>query len=349
MTDTILLIVKQEERERLCDLVRRAVKDYGVHIAAVDDAVQGLCLFEKTRPILLLVDADMPMLNGFSLSSIIKNTRYGNACTVYLIISRLEDYVKCGVDYYVTRPVNEPLLASQLVRFFEKRAAALHHKQETEVAMAKQRQMLPPQIYEESYSVSYIYSPFDELSGDGLDFWCGNGKRGLYGFLYDCTGHDIFSYSQTREIRAVFRMGFQLYGKSDGDGGIELNKIMQHVNEELFFVNGDNTECVAAVSFFLDFKARMLHYCSAGIPSFLTKSRGETAYRQREMINPLIGYEPDSAFQNANLSLDGIEEIIFSSDGFSDLLYKEIYALPSAQHDDVSAIFVQLKANQKEW
>lgn len=339
MTDNILILAQENEKNCLYELVSKAVKELNVNVSVCTDAMQGLTLYNQLQPVLLLVDSDIPMLNGFSLASIIKGTHNGSSCTVYLIISQLHDYLKCNVDYYITRPINTELLYSQLVRFFEKRTME-EHKKDIESAKLHQSQLLPASIFSETFSVSYIYSPFNELSGDLLDYWCGNDNCGLYGFLFDCTGHDIDAYTQTRDIRTIIRIGFEIYKNN------HLSDIMQHANEELFMLYGNHARCVAAVVFYLDFEHKNLCYCSAGIPSFFTKNFND-GYIEHEMQNPLLGYEEDSVYKECNLSLEGIEEVIFASDGFSELLYKQINTLRAAKHDDVSAVFVKLQSNKK--
>ena len=111
-------------------------------------------------------------------------------------------------------------------------------------------------------------------------------------------------------------------------------------NNNLYF---KETKIGEDVIFYFDFEKNILHYCSAGIPSFYIK-RG-SKMEEILMENYLIGYEPDVGFDEKALELEDIDEIIFSSDGLSELLFKDMQDTDPAKHDDVSAILVKLKRN----
>ena len=101
----------------------------------------------------------------------------------------------------------------------------------------------------------------------------------------------------------------------------------------------------AAVAFYVNFKENQLKYCTAGIPSFFVKYVGEHGYDKIDCCNYLLGMFQDVSFDEKELSLVGIDELVFSSDGFSEILYHqhELDAFQEAKHDDVSAITIQLK------
>ena len=184
-----------------------------------------------------------------------------------------------------------------------------------------------------------VYSPFSELSGDGLDYWTGEDEHGLYGLLFDCTGHDIVSFLQVGEIRALLKKGCKYYQSNVYKS---LSEIMQNVNTDLFGLHGDDTICTAAIIFYFDFKKNILHYCSAGIPGFYVKYQNAAVIKKIECRNYLIGYTPDATFKTQTLALNDVNEVIFSSDGFSELLFIK-GNIDLAKHDDVSAILITLK------
>jgi hypothetical protein len=339
MMQNHILIVMQEKKDAVCmeNLIKTVFKNYNSTILIADTALDGLIKYNQYAPILVIADADLNTLNGFSLSAIIKGTKQGNDCTVYLIV---DNYTanNSKVDYYIRRPFKPELIAMQLQRFFEKRSMETYHSSEIMRAKLKQNELLPEQLSNDSFKVDFIYSPFNELSGDCLDYWYGKDKNGLYGFLFDCTGHDICSFLQVSEIRAILKAGFRFYQQGKFES---LSDIMKNTNEENFCLHGDDTVCVAAVVFRVDFKTNILSYCSAGIPSFFVKRKGIEKEEEILMKNYLIGFKPEAEFEEKHLSLADINEVIFSSDGFSELLFKK--NIENAKHDDVSAIFIQLK------
>ncbi|MEN6623284.1 MAG: SpoIIE family protein phosphatase [Smithella sp.] len=323
------------------NFVKNALHKYEVEIVLAETAFEGLIKFGQYAPCLVIAAANLPTLNGYSLSAIIKGAPKGDACSIYMVINNNELTIPnaAGIDYLVMQPIQWELLAMQLQCFFEKRAMAEYHLSEIIRAKNRQNELLPHKLQTESFTVDYIYSPYNELSGDCLDYWYGRNENGLFGFIFDCTGHDLCSFLQVSEIRTIIRWGFRCYQQQSLYD--DLGDIMKNVNTELFYSHGDNVSCVAAIIFFLDFKTNQLHYCSAGIPSFYIKKASSDQYTEVEMENYLIGYDPKADFIEKSLSTEKVDEVIFSSDGFSELLFKKDIKNP--KHDDVSAIFIQLK------
>lgn len=342
----ILIILETVEKTKeMGAFVQNALRHFDVDIILAETAFEALIKFGQYAPCLVIVDANLPMLNGFSLSAIIKGTKHGSACSVYMVIDELT-VPNAKIDYLIMKPIKWEHVAMQLQCFFEKRAMADQYLSEITRAKMRQNELLPNKLHTESFSVDYIYSPFNDLSGDCLDYWYGRNEHGLFGFVFDCAGHDMCSFLQVSEIRTIIRWGFQSYQKQQLYK--DLGDIMKNVNMELFHSHGDNVTCVAAIIFFLNFRTNELHYCSAGIPSFYIKKGHDDQYTEVEMSNYLIGYDPDVSFQEKSLLLRDVDEIIFSSDGFSELLFKKVEHIKKPKHDDVSAIFIKLRRNESE-
>lgn len=338
--NTILLVMEKNEIEQMKNILQKVLKDYNVQLIAEDNSLDGLSRYIQYNPCLLITSANMSFLNGFSISAIIKGTEYGRDCSIWLLIDDV--VIDAKVDLFIRRPIREDLVTLQIQNWCEKR---FQEKPSHSILMAKieQAKLFPQKIQEETFYVDYIYSPFNELSGDGLDFWLGQNKDGLYGFLFDCTGHDITSYGQVREIRMVLKNGFKVNERRDH---FDLGSVMQYLNEELFCCYGNNVNCVAAVAFHLDFRKNKLYYCSAGMPSFFVKYNNKADYQGVLMTNYLIGYRPDADFNADEISLENVENIVFSSDGLSEMVFKHATEIKEPKPDDVTAILISLIKNK---
>jgi len=337
--NSILIVMR--EPAQISTWVSDALKEYDIKIHLAKTGLTGFVMFNEHLPSLVIVDNDLPDLSGMSFSSILKDMDKGACCTIYVLgVTSLLQNAKA--DYYFPKELNKDLFSMQIRTFFDQEVMKSQHSDEITRAKMKQNEFLPEKLETVNYKVDTIYSPFGELSGDGIDYWYGEDKNGLYGLLFDCTGHDIVSFLQVAEIRALLKRGckyFQL--------GINhhLSDILKNANEDLFAVHGDDTICTAAIVFFFDFKENILHYCTAGIPSFFIRYRGSPEMQEILMENFLIGYEPDVEFEEKEVSLKGVEEVIFSSDGFSELLFQHMdKTAEQAKHDDVSAILIQMKS-----
>ena len=77
--------------------------------------------------------------------------------------------------------------------------------------------------------------------------------------------------------------------------------------------------------------------------NFFIQYKDEMQMKEVIMENYPIGYEPGVEFDEKKISLENVEKVIFSSDGFSELLFENSNGLVKAKHDDVSAIVIQIK------
>lgn len=341
-----ILIVMNQANEAKClqQFLYQLLRQYQIEIRYVDNTFEGLIKYKQFAPTLMIVDADMPALNGFSFVSILRDA--GPKCLMYVIVKEDMPLIATQIDHFFQSPLNYDLIAAQMQSLFEQRKmeefhCVEHHYGQLEKAKQDQKNLLPDPVTTETFKVDYIYSPFNNLSGDCLDYWFGHDKKGLYGFLFDCTGHGINAFSQVLEIRALFHINFRYYQRNKTTQS--LSGLMQNINEELFRLHGDNVACCAGVAFYIDFATLELRYCSAGIPNFFVRFIGDSIYKEIEMANYLIGYDPNAIFDEQKLLLSNVEDVIFSSDGFSELLYKSTVELAKAKHDDISAVFIRLK------
>ena len=125
-----------------------------------------------------------------------------------------------------------------------------------------------------------------------------------------------------------------------------LNIWLQNVNNELFRLYNDDTYCTAAVTFEINLNTCVLTYCSAGIPYFWIKKNGK--YKQIFMENFLIGCEPGCSFEEQQINIYPGKEVIFCSDGLSELIGKDLAKLKRPQQDDISSIFINLDGGLKD-
>lgn len=337
--NSILLVMK--DPQKIISVLYKVLNEYGIILYKANSGIAGIVKFIECLPTMIIIDSHLPDLNGLSFTAIIKNTKGGNNTAIYIF--NVDRYMQnTNADYFLPE-LNEKsteCLYMQVKSFFDKKTLYEKHAEELERAKATQDGFLPERVETNTFCVDNVYSPFSELSGDGLDYWTGEDKRGLYGLLFDCTGHDIVSFLQVNEIRALLKKGCKFYQKGVHK---DLATIIQNTNEDLFIVHNDDTICTAAIVFYFDFNKNILHYCSAGIPNFYVKYKNEQEPKEIKMQNYLIGYDPDVNFEEKSIELTNVDEVIFSSDGFSELLFKNEKDIQSAKHDDVSAILVKIK------
>lgn len=333
--ESILVIDSDANMVGVRDVLMRHFPD--VNVVSTSDPLMGLQFFRELSPFLILLEAELPIMKGYAVCAIVRGMKGGNQ--PFILMSSLKkdaddikmDY-KSGIDMFFEKPLNFVVLVEQIKKIREKREAKGATFAEFERARQDQQNLLPQGIQEACLRVNHIYSPFQQLSGDYIDYWFEQDKLRLCGYLFDVTGHDLCSYSQVAEIRALFKYGFRMYG------GSELHKLMSDVNNEIFRLHQDPV-MVSAIAFFLDLATGELSYCSAAIPNFFVKREG--VYEEILMQNFPLGFEEGVAFQSEKLNVRGAEEIVFATDGFSELLHRQTMCCDVPKHDDVSAVFIK--------
>lgn len=345
MSDKILLA--SGEPEKVLSWLKEWTTDYDVSIYVITRGMDVLEDYDKIRPKLIIIDACLPDINGMSLATVIKDTKNGDASTIYLYnLKKVLQNTKA--DFFFLTKNERDLQVSmhaQIHTFLEKSYQEKMHTSEIIRAEKQQFDQLPSPIDTGLFKISSIFSPMTRLSGDCYDYWMGEDDTGLYGFLFDCAGHDISSFSQVSMIRSFLKKSCKLFQVGILEGG--LAEILGDVNHDLFTVDS-SPQPTAAIVFHIDFKKKVLEYSTAGIPSFFLRKEGEFKIIEAESF--LLGCFDNVTFEVKTLALDDVDEIIFSSDGFSELIFhqEDVKEADLAKHDDVSAITIWLKRTNQD-
>ncbi|MBO6293811.1 MAG: response regulator [Selenomonas sp.] len=319
-----------------------------IHIAM--NGVEGLHKAQKFMPVLIIADNNLPDMNGMSFASVIKGTIECQDSKILVFDVKPNSILSnTKADFFL--PVMDErqlkiFITAHIDSFFQNQYVMAAHRDEYESRKMEQLNQLPKQIDNNWVRISNIFSPYDELSGDGFDYWISpqsNTEEGvLYGFLYDCTGHGPESYPLVSSIRSLLKKNLRMY---EFHRFPSLSCVMSKANDTIMDTTPSNTLTpAAAVTFYVNFKDNKLKYCPAGIPSFFVRYIGEDGYEKIECRNYLLGMFPNASFDEQEMSLTGVDELVFSSDGFSEILYhQDDDSSKEAKHDDVSAVTIQLK------
>lgn len=319
-------------------------------ILTTDNPITGLSLYNTLKPSVLFIDDDLDKINGIVFCQIIKELMVKNSIsykdlTIFMFLSKqninntkLKDL---NINYFISTPIDKDLFTLQIATFFNNFKLGFNTTLEETVKKAQinQAETLPNfiEIENETLSVNYIYSPYLNLSGDLFNYWLDEDNKFLYGYLFDCTGHDLIAWRQTAKIKTIFNYAFRFYDKKVFKSLIE---VMNNINEEILFqmdTDSDTSAYVVAIIFKLDIQNKKLYYIPAGMPNILLKDKLE--YKEIELCSNLLGFSTDN-YQEEVLDVSNAEEIVFCTDGLSDLL-----TLDNIQNkkDDITAIFIKLK------
>ncbi|MEX2176359.1 MAG: SpoIIE family protein phosphatase [Pirellulaceae bacterium] len=188
------------------------LKDRGYKVRPVPSGKLALLAAAKDPPDLILLDINMPEMNGYEVCQHLKGDGQLQAIPVIFISALTEplDKVKAfstgGVDY-ITKPFHMEELHARVETHLKLRRLQVELEQannrlaqvndrmsrDLKAAAKIQETFLPreaPRV--PGVEFAWIYRPCDELAGDGLNIIpLGNGQVGLY--ILDVSGHGVAS------------------------------------------------------------------------------------------------------------------------------------------------------------
>lgn len=144
--DMTILYVEDEApaREEIETLLRRRARQ----VVAAENGAQGLELFKRLRPDVVITDLRMPVMDGLRLAQQIKALDPEAAVIVTSAHSdapSLIEAIETGVDHYVLKPIEAGRLLAALAKcadVIDYRKAAERHRREREQLIAELKDAL---------------------------------------------------------------------------------------------------------------------------------------------------------------------------------------------------------------
>ncbi|HOK80196.1 MAG TPA: response regulator [bacterium] len=104
-----ILVAEDDPETRL--ILQQGLLRAGYRVVIAEDGEQALERFRESRPDLVLLDIDMPRLNGWEVLERLKSGWRSRRVPVIMVTGKTSDEDKIrgyelGVDYYVTKPFN---------------------------------------------------------------------------------------------------------------------------------------------------------------------------------------------------------------------------------------------------
>lgn len=123
------------------ELLRELMEAHGYSVIEACDGQEALDMIGQSRPDLLLLDIDMPVLDGFAtVRKIREDSELSElpvlAVTAFAMQGDREKILKSGFDGYLSKPVDSRLLAEELERHLGKTGANSPNQSERRKAKA---------------------------------------------------------------------------------------------------------------------------------------------------------------------------------------------------------------------
>ena len=314
-----------------CRMLASALRSSGYEVTTALNGAEGLASLDVNPPDLVLLDFEMPGLNGDEVCGSIRAGHDPARREVPVIMltahSSAADEVRClnaGANDFVTKPVSRSVLEARIHTQLRLRALAeelrsqndeLAHwraAQETDLTAARATQQaiipsaIPPLI---GWSMQTIYRPLVQVGGDVFGWRPLSHGRTLL-WLADATGHGASAALLTTLCALLFNRGCETEA--------EPSAILRCVNREFFGVfrgRSFMTACCAVI----DGKGA-LSFASAGHPPLLVR-RADGRVESAGPHGTMLGIYADLPLQSeTRMHLSTGDAGLIYSDGLFSLL-----------------------------
>ncbi len=122
MNNTVLVI---EDNEQNLYLVRFLLEKHGFIVHEARDGMEGIALASKLLPDLILLDIQLPMLDGYAVAAELrKDPALRNtpiiAVTSYAMMGDREKALAAGATGYIEKPIDPDIFVDQVCKHLPK-------------------------------------------------------------------------------------------------------------------------------------------------------------------------------------------------------------------------------------
>lgn len=128
MADTLHRVVVAEDDEAVLDLVRTRLELAGFAVSYARDGYRALEVIDAVRPAALVLDLNMPRLDGFGVLAALQERRTRTSPATLVLTARhaADDVRRClslGAKDFLAKPFNERDLIARVSRLVRPRSA----------------------------------------------------------------------------------------------------------------------------------------------------------------------------------------------------------------------------------
>ncbi len=323
-----ILIAEDNFSDRL--ILKRIVETQGHTVFEAENGQVALEVFQQHKPDIILLDALMPLMDGFEVAKIVKSRSEDRFVPIIFITSLAdtESLVRCieaGGDDFFIKPFNKIILEAKIKAFG--RAQELNKTvilQKEEIRFHNehliQEQKIAKRIFDNIAHKGVLDEPFIKYSISPMSIFNGDivlaAKRPLGGvniLVGDFTGHGLPASIGAMPASEIF---FGMTAK-----GFQLYEIIKELNFRLNNILPTGFFCCCFVAE-VDFQEQTLRYINAGLPDAYISYKD-----QRELVElpskhlplgilPKSGFEPKIQLLNFHAG----DNLIVFSDGVPEAL-----------------------------
>lgn len=292
-------------------------------VMSAESGTQAIEIAKNKKPDLVLLDIEMPGLDGFQTQEILKSGIIDQATPVIFLTARedsksREKGLEAGAVDYITKPYDKQELSikvkNHLALFEAHKEIEARNKvmaREMEMASQLQNSLLPQDLPRlDNLSLYAYYKPVSEAGGDFYDIIELPGSR--LGFVQvDVSGHGVASAM----VGAMFKMAFQSFARlTNSTAGL-----LKVINDEMFKILPDS-DFLTVFYGIINVETLELTFTNAGHPKpLLFKKSNETIMELFEG-GPLVGAFNGMDYDEETVQLSPGDSILVFTDGVTEAL-----------------------------
>jgi two-component system, HptB-dependent secretion and biofilm response regulator len=267
-----ILIAEDNSADRM--LLSTIVSRQGHRVLTASNGLEAVALFEQERPQLVLMDALMPVMDGFEAARRIKQ-QAGDALVPIIFLTSLsenEALVRCleaGGDDFLAKPYNRVILEAKIKAMDRlRRLQATVLQQRDLIAQHNEHLLHEQRVAKEVFdrvahsgclnasNIRYLQSPYALFNGDLL-LAAYKPSGGMHVMLGDFTGHGLPAAIGAMPLAEVF------YGMTAK--GHALAEILREINAKLKRILPVGVFCCATL-LNISSKRGLLEVWNGGLP-----------------------------------------------------------------------------------
>lgn len=122
---TQAMIMAVDDDQQVLMALQRLLIPWGLHVSVLDDPLRFLDTLEATRPDLLILDVEMPEINGIELCQVVRNDARWSSLPILFLTAHadaetMHRVFAVGADDYVSKPVVGPELVTRIFNRLER-------------------------------------------------------------------------------------------------------------------------------------------------------------------------------------------------------------------------------------
>ncbi len=307
-------------------LLTHFLESFGFDVIACEDGVEALQILEEMRVALLVLDYEMPELNGTQVCERIRRSENLDVAGIPIILLTAHsgdehevESLGAGANDFVTKPVNLAVLKARIdahAGLYAMRQQLKDQNDELEkwrydreldleAARLTQQAIVPQRAPAlAGWEFAARFRPLIQVGGDMYD-WLRLADGGVLVWIADATGHGVSAALFTTLAKLLFR-----HASSELSSPAE---IMEQVNTEFFAIFKGRSFMTAACVALRGGSGRVT-FSGAGHPPLLVV-RGSGVVESIASRAPPLGLDPTCKMSETECVLENEDALLLYTDG----------------------------------